>query len=131
MHDEACPHFEDMINNMMVGHAFVRREFGVSPRVGWQIDPFGHSSANARLFAEMGFDALIFARIDYQDKDARLMDKTMEFVWRPMHSTLGDRAEIFTHVLYNHYSAPPDFDFDTVQNRQDYDYIKIITDEDS
>jgi len=20
MHDEACPHFEDMINNMMIGH---------------------------------------------------------------------------------------------------------------
>jgi alpha-mannosidase len=23
MHDEACPHYEDMINNMMKGHEFV------------------------------------------------------------------------------------------------------------
>lgn len=35
VHDEACPHFEDMINNMMVGHDFLNREFGVTPRVGW------------------------------------------------------------------------------------------------
>ena len=68
MHDEACPYYEDMINNMMAGHDFVYKEFGVRPRVGWQIDPFGHSNANARLFAEMGFDAFFFARLDYQDK---------------------------------------------------------------
>ena len=69
MHDEACPHFEDMINNMMIGHEFVKNEFNTVPRVGWQIDPFGHSSANARLFAEMGFDAFFFARLDYQDRE--------------------------------------------------------------
>lgn len=92
MHDEACPHYEDMLNNMMVGHAFIKKEFGVTPRVGWQIDPFGHSSANARLFAEMGFDAWFFARLDYQDKQKRLADREMEFVWRPFYDTLGTRA---------------------------------------
>lgn len=35
MHDEACPHYEDMIHNMMVGHDFVMKEFGVKPRIGW------------------------------------------------------------------------------------------------
>ena len=60
MHDEACTHYEDMINNMMAGHDFLMREFGVTPRVGWHIDPFGHSNANPRLFAEMGFDAWFF-----------------------------------------------------------------------
>ena len=65
MHDEACTHYEDMINNMMAGHDFLMREFGVTPRVGWHIDPFGHSNANPRLFAEMGFDAWYFWRLDY------------------------------------------------------------------
>ena len=65
MHDEACAHYEDMIDNMMFGQQFLQSEVGVKPRIGWQIDPFGHSSANARLFAEMGFDAMIFARGDY------------------------------------------------------------------
>lgn len=72
MHDEATTHYEDMINNMALGHAFLDQEFGVKPRIGWHVDPFGHSTANPRLFAEMGFDAWFFARIDYQDKEKRL-----------------------------------------------------------
>ena len=64
MHDEACPIYEDMINNMMVGQQWVLEEFGVKPAIGWQIDPFGHSNANARLYYEMGFDAMFFARAD-------------------------------------------------------------------
>jgi len=35
MHDEACPTYEDMINNMMFGHEFLLKEFGVTPRIGW------------------------------------------------------------------------------------------------
>jgi len=35
MHDEACAHYEDMINNMMAGHEFALKEFGVAPRMGW------------------------------------------------------------------------------------------------
>lgn len=65
MHDEAGPHYEDMINNMMKGHEFLLKEFGVKPRIGWHLDPFGHSNTNARLFAEMGFDAWFFARLDF------------------------------------------------------------------
>jgi alpha-mannosidase len=65
MHDEACTHYEDMINNMMFGHQFLQQELGVRPRIGWHVDPFGHSSGNPRLFADMGFDAWFFARLDY------------------------------------------------------------------
>lgn len=66
MHDEAATHYDDMVNNMMYGHQFLFREFdGYTPTVGWHIDPFGHSTANPRLFADMGFDAWFFARLDY------------------------------------------------------------------
>ena len=71
MHDEACTHYEDMINNMMIGHQFLMKEFGVKPRIGWHVDPFGHSNANPRLFADMGFDAFFFGRLDFQDKQQR------------------------------------------------------------
>ena len=67
MHDEACPIYEDMINNHMLGHEFVLKEFGVKPRIGWQVDPFGHSNTNAKLFADMGFDAWFFGRQDWAD----------------------------------------------------------------
>lgn len=62
----------------------------------------------------MGFDAIFFARLDFQDKEKRLAEKTMEFVWRPSFDTFGDQTQIFAHALYHHYSAPPGFDFDTL-----------------
>jgi hypothetical protein len=31
----------------------------------------------------MGFDTLIFSRIDSIDKDKRRKDKNMEFIWEP------------------------------------------------
>ena len=41
------------------------------PRIAWQIDPFGHSSAQASLSAQMGLEGLFFARMHYQDYDKR------------------------------------------------------------
>jgi hypothetical protein len=81
MHDEACPIYEDMIDNMMIGHDFVLKEFGIKPRIGWQIDPFGHSNTNTRIFAEMGFDALFFARLDHNDKSVRVDNRELEYIW--------------------------------------------------
>ena len=112
MHDEACPTYEDMINNMMIGHDFILSEFGVKPRIGWQVDPFGHSNANARLFAEMGFDALFFGRLDYQDKNKRMNDKSMEWIWMPNADSLGSDVNLFTHAMYNQYQSPSGLDFD-------------------
>eukprot|EP00347_Sterkiella_histriomuscorum_P000869 403374211 len=112
MHDEACPHYEDMIENMLWGHKFLHEELGYKPRVGWSIDPFGHSNTNPRIYAEMGFDAWFFARLDYQDKEKRLNENSMEFIWRPSFNHLGKTTEIFTHALYHHYSAPEGFNFD-------------------
>lgn len=54
----------------------------VRPRIGWQIDPFGHSREQASIFAQMGFDGLFFARLDHEDKAKRLRDKAAELIWR-------------------------------------------------
>ena len=58
-----------MINNMIVGHGWLKKEFGFTPKIGWQLDTYGHSSANARLFADFGFDALFVSKgVDFEDK---------------------------------------------------------------
>ncbi len=68
---------------MYIGHQFVLKEFGITPRIGWSIDPFGHSTANARLLADMGIEAIFFSRADWQDKEQRMQSKEMEWLWRP------------------------------------------------
>ena len=52
------------------------------PKIGWQIDPFGHSREQASIFAQMGYDGLLFGRLDYQDKELRLKNKKLEMIWR-------------------------------------------------
>ncbi|KAG0462780.1 hypothetical protein HPP92_021256 [Vanilla planifolia] len=81
MHDEAAAHYIDMIDQTTLGHLFIKQEFGLIPRIGWQIDPFGHSAVQAYLLsAQVGFDALYFARIDYQDREERKDLKNLEIV---------------------------------------------------
>ena len=43
MHDEAVRHYIDMIDQTTLGHQFIKEEFGVVPRIGRQLVPFGHS----------------------------------------------------------------------------------------
>jgi hypothetical protein len=53
---------------MTEGHQFLLDTFGVTPRLGWQIDPFGASSVTPTLFSMMGFDGHVIQRINYQTK---------------------------------------------------------------
>ncbi|KAK9120231.1 hypothetical protein Scep_018324 [Stephania cephalantha] len=108
MHDEAATHYIDMIDQTTLGHRFIKQEFDQTPRIGWQIDPFGHSAVQAYLLgAEVGFDSLFFARIDYQDREKRKGEKTLEFVWRGS-KTLGSSAQIFSGAFPANYEPPSD-----------------------
>ncbi|XP_063836095.1 lysosomal alpha-mannosidase-like isoform X1 [Ostrinia nubilalis] len=115
MNDEATTYYQSIIDQFTWGLSKLRDTFGAygRPRVGWQIDPFGHSREFASLLAAMGYDGLFLGRIDYQDKRTRQDLNTMEMVWRGDDS-LGKSSDIFTGVLYNTYSPPPGFCFDVL-----------------
>ena len=49
MHDEAATHYIDMIDQTTLGHRLIKDQFNITPRAGWQIDPFGHSGVQAYL----------------------------------------------------------------------------------
>lgn len=116
MHDEACPIYEDMIDNMMKGQLFALKEFGVKPRIGWQIDPFGHSNTNARLFHEMGFEAMFFGRMDTGEAEDRRTNKERQWIQKPTKNAYGKDQEVFFHYLNNIYVFPNDFNWDLEGN---------------
>lgn len=60
------------------------------PKIGWQIDPFGHSKEMATIYSQLGYDALIFSRLDYLDRLQRLKSRSMEMVWNSS-SSLGKK----------------------------------------
>ncbi|KAI4350436.1 hypothetical protein L6164_004892 [Bauhinia variegata] len=116
MHDEAATHYIDMVDQTTLGHRFLVEEFGVTPRIGWQIDPFGHSAVQAYLLgAEVGFDSLFFGRIDYQDRAKRKKEKSLEVIWRGSKS-LGSSAQIFTGAFPENYEPPSGFYFEVNDN---------------
>lgn len=113
MHDEATTHYVSMIDQTTLGHAFLKQELNYEPKVGWQIDPFGHSSTHAWMSYEFGFDALYFGRIDYQDHDLRMDEKRMEIVWKGSSSQCD--ANLFTGMFTSgNYCSPSGMCFDRV-----------------
>ncbi|XP_017099273.3 lysosomal alpha-mannosidase-like [Drosophila bipectinata] len=112
MNDEAAVNYQSVIDQFTLGLKFLDDTFGscARPRIGWQIDPFGHSREQASLFAQMGYDGEFFARMDHRDKNNRIDNLNMEMIWDASDS-LADN-ELFTGLLYRHYSAPPGYCFD-------------------
>jgi Glycosyl hydrolases family 38 N-terminal domain len=224
-HDEAAAHYVGMLDQTARGHGWLLRELGVTPRVTWQIDPFGHSATQVRvptpvatsllrrgcsargaprgidrcrgakcpwpraararvqrnaalrvaqrsvwtqrgaglracdharhhhtmresralavrlhgmlacrtqrspsraersrartvqaslLTEAAGFDALFFARADYQDLALRQHAHASEMIWRPRGG--GGSAGVFTGTFPNHYGPPPGFNFEWGQH---------------
>ncbi|XP_058821191.1 lysosomal alpha-mannosidase-like isoform X3 [Topomyia yanbarensis] len=114
MNDEAAAHYQSLIDQYTWGLGLLNDTFGECgrPRAGWQIDPFGHSREQASLLAQMGYDGLFFARLDYADRAKREANKDTELIWKSSEN-LKD-SELFTTILYTLYQAPPGFCFDVL-----------------
>ncbi|KAI4469630.1 alpha-mannosidase [Holotrichia oblita] len=130
MNDEATTHYQSIVDQFTWGLRRLNDTFGECgrPKIGWQIDPFGHSREMASIFSQLGFDGILLGRIDYQDKAERFETKTPEFMWQSS-DNLGEKSKIFTGVMYNTYSPPPGFCFDIlcldepiVDNPYSYEY---------
>lgn len=102
--DEALPDFELVSLQMQTGFDYLKKELGIDQiKIAWQLDPFGHSSLTSALFDLMGFETLVFARVDKDFSHLLELEGNYEFFWKTQ--GLGSNG-IFTHVLNNHYSFP-------------------------
>jgi len=93
----------------MKGHEFLKKEFNFVPRNGWLIDSFGHSAANARLYADAGIETLFVGRLDRMDKEKRFEEKGLNFLWRPFPNSFGHQHQILVSAFKDHYCWPPGF----------------------
>ena len=102
VNDEATPFYNDIIDNIRLGHQFLFDEFNIKPSSAFFLDSFGHNSGNAHIVSQMGFDSLVLGRmhIDYLElmKDKKLL----EFNW-DMFGKGNSNKNILTHVLALHY----------------------------
>ena len=101
MHDEATPDYRDMITQTDLGLTYLKNLFNITPKTGWQIDPFGHGSTTPTILSKFGYTSVILNRISTVEKQA-LQKGNLNFFW------YGDRAGennnmLFTHMLYGHY----------------------------
>ncbi|SPP81505.1 blast:Lysosomal alpha-mannosidase [Drosophila guanche] len=98
MNDEAAVNYQSVIDQFSLGLKWLDETFGACarPRIGWQIDPFGHSREQASIFAQMGYDGEFFARMDHRDKNNRLDNLAMEMIW-----DASDNARDALRVLTN------------------------------
>ena len=124
MNDEATTHYSAIIDNMSFGMKYLSDQFGnyvhfvqsskwirfkkfvgqcAHPRIAWQIDPFGHSKEQARIFSNMGMDGLFFARADWRDKDQRKDNKSLHMIWNGGVGKDLAREHIFTGIFSKHY----------------------------
>ena len=111
MHDEATSYYQHFIDQTRLGMMFLKKEFDYIPRIAWFIDPFGHSAANAAILSHMGFEKIVFVRIDYKEKQIRQKNKTLEFQWKPFSQVAAyANTEIFSHITYAHYCPPGSMD---------------------
>ena len=98
----------------MIGHQWLQKEFGITPKISWDMRTPGHSATNTRLNAQLGYHAQFFAQVDSALKQNLLSDDKlgMNFIWQPFSANFGDKYQIFTSIVHGNGCQPGDQFFD-------------------
>ena len=97
--DEAVTTYDDILDNFMIGQTFLQKEFGIHPKVSWQLDAFGVSTAYARLARDVGFDGMFFSRVDISEKKEMRKKHVTQQIWRPHEENFGKQKDILAMTI--------------------------------
>lgn len=120
--DEACPFYEDVINNYFYGQRYLQTNFGAISKTVWQVDPFGHSLSFFYIASKFGMTHGVFWRMDEQTRRRWADEKHLQMVYK-----LPEDREMILHVNYG-YFAPDSIGCDQDCAEQPFDSQKFEED---
>lgn len=107
--DEGVADVFARVLQMTEGHNYIAKEFPSfidTPRIAWQIDPFGASSISPVLFSLAGYDGLVHERIPREQQAKWKLEHRLQYHWTGNPSTL-------TSPLWSHNLGDPTNDYCT------------------
>lgn len=113
MNDESLTIYKNAILQIQTGLDWLEKTFGVRPRVGWQIDPFGNSPVTPSILSILGYEGIVLSRIGTTNDFDLENSENSEFIWEGAQlDAKGDGKPILAHHLVrSSYSAPIEFKY--------------------
>lgn len=106
MPDEANSHYFALVDQLIEGHQWLERNLGATPRSGWAVDPFGHSSTMPYLLRRANLTSMLIQRVHYAIKKHFAATHSLEFMWRQTWDS-DSSTDIFCHMMpFYSYDVP-------------------------
>ncbi len=111
------PSGESFVRQILSGHTFFRKHFGVYPKSAINFDPFGHSRGLAQILARSGFDSYIVCRP--KSVDLQLPRDEVEWIGY-------DGSSVTVHRVNHHYDSRPGMAADKINELIEYSEGKEV-----
>lgn len=73
---------------------------GATPRSGWAVDPFGHSSTMPYLLRRANLTSMLIQRVHYAIKKHFAATHSLEFMWRQMWGKAREGYGSYSSVVF-------------------------------